>query len=260
MQCKIFFILFLEPRHTCTVKQHNPHKHTKTQHPQPIIPMRTQSRTLTLALAATLVITAFAAPNASAQSFWNIFGIGNSSSSSSHNSIRPAFPDIGRNLTFLDRYSDEMLSRYSNEFVAHRTCPKHRAFLNTMKVYNRRVDTLVLASRGKCTKTFKKAACDTRESLTTVEKARKGLQISDRVCFLIRQSGPYATFIHKYSSRWQPVISVSRPTCGTPVPVATRPTPAPARNSYGLHSGFNGGRSTTYQQNSSNRRGGGGYY
>ncbi len=137
----------------------------------------------------------------------------------------PVYAQIGANIGQLNHYSTRMVNDYGRE--VHWNCPKSRALYQHMQTYRGKTTALNSAYYGKCPKTFKKAACDAREALTCVQKARKALTVSPQVCQAISQSCPLATYTHKNSDHFRPYdprYQRGNNTCGTLSSSNHRPT------------------------------------
>ncbi len=132
---------------------------------------------------------------------------------------------MGQRVYQLNDLASAMTWQYTNEVRYSRGCPHAAALLKAMRNYSTHTTRLNRAYNGTCVKTFKKAACDARTSLTRVQNCSKKAHVSQHTRYLIAQSCPIATWVHRNSSSFRPVRPVV-PTYGYPqhqVPTCNQP-------------------------------------
>lgn len=140
---------------------------------------------------------------------------------------------LGQNVHLLNQYGNQMSYLYGIESRNYCGCRHSSALMTEIQRYNAYTSALSNAYRGTCPTTFKRAACNVRDSLTRIQGLHKRARVSHQVCHLIDQSYPLATYVHSNCARFQPV---SAPVYGYPQQ-SYCPTPAPVviQRNHGHH-------------------------
>ena len=110
---------------------------------------------------------------------------------------------LQQNIFLADRLAEDMTNRYGNEIQFNRGCSNSIALYQAMKTHCLLTDQLIIAYRGTCSATFKKAADAVRDSLNRIQVLRTRARVSDKVCGLIRDSWAPTHYAHKNAGNWK---------------------------------------------------------
>jgi len=162
-----------------------------------------------------------------------------------HHGYNPGV-DLGQAVLTLDQYGDQMSYLYAMEVRSYCGCSRAAALLSEMRCYNGCTNQLIAAYQGSCSRTFQRAACSVRESLTRIQSLRNRARVSPQVCGLINHSCPLASYVHNNRAAFRPVVIPQAPVyhsypqhsyCPPPAPVVIQPSRHSCNNGRGLDVG-----------------------
>ena len=100
----------------------------------------------------------------------------------------------------LAQLADEMSFKYQWELGFNSACKDSLALLKRLRIHAALTDDLVRAFRSKSDQSFRRIACEVKDSVVGIENLSKRSRVSGVVSEMINQASHKAAFVHAHSN------------------------------------------------------------